>query len=130
MDEEQSYHIIRSLANGMNPITGEIFNENSPYNHPIIIRALFFVLDYKTQKKTQNIKKTIKQKQEENIKKALPKNSGLPWSNELKIDLANKFQEIKSVNELAIIFERTKGSIIAELIKQRLISADDKYLYQ
>ncbi|KIM12930.1 MAG: hypothetical protein KU38_03165 [Sulfurovum sp. FS08-3] len=129
MDEEKSYSIINSLANGVHPVTGEIFEINSPYNHPDIIRALFFILNNKKQGKTYNIKKTLEQKQEENIQKGLPKNSGLPWSNELKSKLANQFKETKSISELAIIFERTTGSIIAELVKQGLVSPEERYRY-
>lgn len=41
MDDQQALAIVSALANGANPITGEIFAANSPYQSPDIIRALF-----------------------------------------------------------------------------------------
>jgi hypothetical protein len=35
--------IIETLAQGINPVTGEVFDEDSPYNAPPVIRALFKV---------------------------------------------------------------------------------------
>jgi len=36
--------ILQALAAGTDPITGEVFPADSPYNQPEIIRALFFAI--------------------------------------------------------------------------------------
>ena len=125
--EDRYIEIIELLANGINPITGESFEENSIYNNPEIIRALFFALN---QIKSPKKKKTKTQKQLENQAKGLPKNHGLAWSKEDKEKLKEMFLENKTIDELAKFFERTKGSIIAELIKQGLIKKEEIYFYK
>ncbi len=60
-------HIIQALANGTDPVTGEVFPDASPYNHPKIIRALFQTL------------KALEQLQErEQRQKSLPGKAGEP----------------------------------------------------
>ena len=46
MDIFEARSIVKSLAKGVNPVTGEVFGDESPYNHPHIIRALFVVHDH------------------------------------------------------------------------------------
>jgi hypothetical protein len=41
VDDQQALAIVSALANGANPITGEMFAASSPYQSPDIIRALF-----------------------------------------------------------------------------------------
>ena len=41
MERSNALRIINSLANGVNPATGEIFAADSPYQHPDTVRALF-----------------------------------------------------------------------------------------
>src|SRR5712671_3760732 len=41
MDEAQALRILSALASGINPVTGEVFPKDSPYQSPDIIRALF-----------------------------------------------------------------------------------------
>lgn len=40
----KTIQIIHALADGINPQTGEVFPDNSPYQHPETIRALFAAL--------------------------------------------------------------------------------------
>jgi len=41
MNRNKMLNILQTLANGVNPITGEIFDEDSPYQDVLITRALF-----------------------------------------------------------------------------------------
>ena len=45
MDISEARAIIKTLAKGVDPFTGEVFAEDSPYNHPQVIRALFAAHD-------------------------------------------------------------------------------------
>ncbi|QQX78607.1 hypothetical protein JK628_13565 [Shewanella sp. KX20019] len=86
---ETNLKIIEALANGINPLTGEALPEESPYNSPEIIRALFSTLEFikHPAKKQPKVKKTLEQKQAENLENGLPKNAGLPWTGKQKIIL-------------------------------------------
>ena len=46
MDIIRAKEIVRMLADGMDPMTGEVFPQDSMYNSPEVIRALFTVLEY------------------------------------------------------------------------------------
>jgi hypothetical protein len=83
MDTNQILNIIKSLANGVDPTSGEIFAMDSPYNNPIIIRALFggMALVVNPPKKT---KRTLEQRQADNLEKGYPRNANMPWTEELK----------------------------------------------
>ena len=115
--------IVEALANGIDPITGEILPSESPYNHPDVIRALFTTLDFMKNpaKKAPKVKKTPEQKQAENIENGLPRNAGLPWTDEQRADLAQQFSSGEEIKMLAEIHGRTNGAITSELKKQGLI---------
>ena len=128
MELEKAKEIIKVLANGIDPTTGEVLPEVSPYNHPSVIRALFTVLE--SLKDVKKPKKTIEQKWEDNINAGRPKNTGFPWTDELKIEVASKFRSGASIDELSKYFERTKGAIVSELMKQGLIESKDEADYR
>ena len=129
MEIEKAKEIVRLLANGTDPNTGEIFDEDSPYNHPLVIRALFTVLDHVKAPKKQN-KLSIDEKQAQNIASGKPRNAGLAWTEELKQEVATLFKEGQSIEELAQYFERTKGAILSELMHQGIIEQDEKQNYR
>jgi hypothetical protein len=45
MELDEAKSLLSALANGINPVTGEVLPDTSPYNEPRVIRALFAVLD-------------------------------------------------------------------------------------
>lgn len=45
MDLSTALPIIRALADGVNPVTGEAYSEHSPYAEPRVLRALFAAVD-------------------------------------------------------------------------------------
>ncbi|KQR67233.1 hypothetical protein ASF92_16110 [Pedobacter sp. Leaf176] len=44
-DTNRHLEILQAQAAGTDPITGEVFPADSPYNQPEIIRALFFAIN-------------------------------------------------------------------------------------
>lgn len=119
MDLSTALTNVEALANGVDPCSGEMFEANSVYNQPEVIRSLFTLL---TQvKQSSKVKKTKEQKQQENVSKGLPKNAGMPWADEERSELAEQFKAGAQLHQLAELHERTQGSIIAELKKQGLI---------
>ncbi len=124
MEIEKAKEIVTLLAKGADPSTGEIFANDSPYNQPIVIRALFTVLNHVRVPKKQN-KLSVEEKQEQNIESGKPRNAGLAWTEELKQEVATLFGQGKSINELSQHFERTEGAIASELEHQGIISRDE-----
>jgi len=55
MEIEKAKEIVSLLANGTDPFTGEVFSDDSPYNHRPVIRELFAVLDSVRALKKQTI---------------------------------------------------------------------------
>jgi len=94
--------ILQALAAGADPITGEVFPADSPYNQPEIIRALFFAVD-------------------ELRAVAENGNQGLAWDEQEDELLAERFTEGAKITELAKLQSRTYGAIKARLIKLRLL---------
>lgn len=123
MELDEAKSLLSTLANGINPFTGEVLPDTSPYNEPRVIRALFAVLD--SVKGNKQRKKTPEEKQQENISSGRPRNAGLPWTESLKEELVRRFKGGASLDELAKDFERTKGSIVSELVKQGIVEQGD-----
>lgn len=120
---ETNIRILEGLANGVNPLTGELLPTEAPYNSPEVIRALFCVLEHfkNPKKRLPRIKKSLEQKRAENLANGLPENAGLPWSEDHRVELCNTFKDGVKISTLAQQFGRTKASIAAELKKQGLI---------
>jgi len=94
--------ILLALAAGTDPITGEVFPADSPYNQPEIIRALLFALDEL---------RAIAEKG----------NQGLPWNEQEDELLAERFNEGIKITQLAKLHSRTYGAIKARLLKLELL---------
>lgn len=114
MESLQVIDVIETLANGIDPVTGEVFQYDSPYNHPTVIRALFSVL---VMIRTPPRKRTIEQRQAVNSRQGLPRNYGMPWTRELLDELLEQFNAAVKPAELAAKYERSESSIVAQLIK-------------
>lgn len=106
MDVSEALEIIRPLANGIDPQTGEVFPPDSPYHHPQTIRALFTaIITLQAQPKPK--------KKRDN----LPEKSGKPWTEEEQKRLLSAFDSGKKINELAREHKRTRSAIRARLVR-------------
>ncbi|NQU05935.1 MAG: hypothetical protein HQ568_07565 [Calditrichaeota bacterium] len=106
--------IIESLANGVCPVTGEVLPDDSPYNSPQVIRALFAAVnafDFQVRR--------------EERRKKLPNNAGKQWTTEEDQELISAFNDGNEVKEIAKIHERTRGAIASRLVVLGQIS--DRY---
>lgn len=124
MELDKAVRIIEAVANGTNPITGEAVPENSHFASPEVIRALFACTQH-IKHPPQKSRKTLEGRQAENLRKGLPRNAGLPWTKELKAQLADSFQSGEQPRELAKIFERTEYAILLQLQNQGLVSEEE-----
>ena len=126
--DNRALEIIQTLADGVDPMTGEVFDEQSPYNHPTVIRSLFCCLGM-ARRSVRKRRLSPEQRRADNIAKGLPGNAGLPWTEALRQQLAAGFGEGETPAQLAMRFERTSGSIVAQLKKQGLIAEDEARNY-
>ena len=106
MDTDKAIYMIQALANGVNPVTGEVLPAGSTYEHPEVIRALFFSIKALEQYK----------KRQTRINK-LPVNAGKPWTDGEDNKLLTEFDSGVALGEMAKNHSRTKGAIAARLVR-------------
>lgn len=99
MDIVRAKEIIRMLADGIDPITGEILPEESTYNSPEIIRALFTVLEYLNR---------------DSGKDPL-RNAGKPWNDIEDEKLQDEFLAKLKISDIAVEHGRSNGAIESRL---------------
>ena len=108
---ESARTIIRHLANGIDPITGEALPLRAPYNHPEIIRALFAALEGLESLKSR----------EKTGQASLPERHGKPWSDDERLHTIADFKSGMPINVIATKLRRTKGSVWAILENHGLV---------
>lgn len=101
MDIQRAKFIIESLADGVNPITGEILPPSDSCSQTEVCRALHAALALFSEKR----------------EKALPANAGKPWSDEDDKILVEMYRAGKTQKEICNYFFRTSGSITSRLVK-------------
>ena len=97
MDIKRAKEIVRSLAHGVDPTTGEVFDEDSAYNRPEVIRALFVLLEAVPDGRVQ------------------PRNAGKPWSEIEDNKLQDEFASELKISDIAKEHGRTRGAIESRL---------------
>lgn len=106
MDLNRVREIISALADGHNPFTGEVFAEDSVFNNPETVRALYTALDL--------INSRVKSG---NRKRNLPENAGKNWEDEEISQLIREFDKGMNINDIAETHSRTSWGIRQKLIK-------------
>ena len=105
MDIVRAKELLSTLADGVDPFTGEIFPRDHICNHPDIIRAFHQILGA--------IPETKKDP-------SMP-NAGKLWPQEEKDKLANEFRAGMKISAIAKEHGRSKGSIEVKLAQLGLI---------
>ena len=98
MNIVRAREIIHSLAEGIDPTTGEVFPEESTYNQPDVIRALYTILEATAPKQPDPFR-----------------NAGKPWTTEEEALLQNQFAEKMKIADIAKAHGRTYGAIESRL---------------
>lgn len=104
MDIIRAKELLETLADGVNPMTGEVLPECDSCNQLEVVRALHTVL-----KSLESISETRKKPQAEN--------AGKPWSEEDEERLSQMFEAGYTSREICDHFGRTKGAIAARLVR-------------
>src|SRR5436190_14073051 len=96
MELQTARQIIDTLAQGIHPVTGEVMPEDSPYNAPPVIRALFAV--------SQALDSDA---QPQRARREPPPNAGKPWVAQEDDKLESAFAAGIQVRDIAQELGRT-----------------------
>ena len=104
MEINRAKELLTILADGINPVTGELLSDEDSCNQVEIVRALHSVI-----MELDNKDKTPAKKYREN--------SGKPWTEEEEKQLLEEYRAGLKVKEIAKAHERSNGAIMARLMK-------------
>jgi hypothetical protein len=110
MDEITALKLIDTLANGVNPATGEMLGADSPCQQPDVVRALCLA-----------VRALDERRQRGERQRTLPANVGKQWSQEEDQALVSEFNAGRKLAELALLHQRTQAGIQARLEKLGLM---------
>ena len=99
MDIIRAKEIVRVLADGVDPATGEVLPRESVYNSPEVIRALFTLLEYVDK---AVVKDTVR-------------NAGKPWTDAEDDKLRDEFLSKTKISDIAKEHGRSYGAIESRL---------------
>jgi hypothetical protein len=106
MELQSARQIIDTLAQGIHPVTGELMPDDSPYNAPPVIRALFAV-----SRALEGGQPVVR------VRKPVLPNAGKPWSPEDEATLTAGFTADPDLKQLAQQMGRTRAAVEARLVK-------------
>jgi hypothetical protein len=106
MQLDAALPIVRALADGVNPITGEAYPEQSPYAEPRTLRALYSAVDLMS-----------RDVEREKRRERLPANFGKPWTQDEDQALVGEFDGGMVMIDIARRHARTQSSIRLRLEK-------------
>ena len=111
METEKTLAILRNLADGIDPGTGEKFPAASAYQHPDTVRALFSAIRLLESPSSRPAKPVA------TGARPAPENAGRAWSEEEDARLGGGYDSGKSIEELAAVHKRSKWAIESRLAR-------------
>jgi DNA-binding NarL/FixJ family response regulator len=102
--------IIETLANGMDPKTGRLFPEQSVFNNPLVIRALFTAADA-----LGRMARASHTQEPDALQR--PEAAGRAWTRDEEVSLLTYYDAGQSVKEIADKVGRTETGIAARLVR-------------
>lgn len=106
--------ILRFLADGVDPDTGELLPADHILNRAEVVRALFFAVDSLDEPPPSAV----------NVNGDLPSNAGTPWTDKEDERLAARYAAGQSVYELAVSHRRTSRAIRSRLERLDIIGTE------
>src|SRR5258706_15242340 len=100
MDQAQALAVVRSLANGVDPESGEVFPPESAYQRPQVVRAL-----YEAATALERIERFDRRRAQ------MPPKTGEPWAEEGDPKLLPSFDAGRARRGLAARHGRTMGGV-------------------
>lgn len=115
MERKKTLEILKALADGVDPATGERFPAASAYQHPDTVRALYCAIRLLETRSSPASAPTP-------AKPGL-ENAGRPWSQEENLRLGKEHDSGKSIDEMAELHKRSQWAIETRLAKLGKIPA-------
>ena len=101
MDIQRAKELLKILADGIDPLTGEVLPDDHLCNKGEIVRALNCVVAELSRMSKRN----------------LPKNNGQPWTEELDRELCRLYDGGMKKKDLCAHFGRSSGAIDSRLAR-------------
>jgi len=117
MSPQEAQTILQALVIGVDPETGEILSETSPFNNIKVVRALYLAMHAIGSK----LPKTEKHKKDH------PEHNGKPWTEEEDKDLVAAFKAAAPNGQIELRHKRSSGGIAARLVKLGLLEDRGEY---
>jgi hypothetical protein len=111
VEEKEALKIVKVLADGIDPYTGEVLSADGPYQNPQTVRALFIAADA-----LERIAKSKARRRD------LPERAGRPWDEDESKLVIKRFDEGADITEIAKEHKRTTGAIRSQLLRLGRIS--------
>ena len=113
MDDTKAAAILKSLAAGIDPQTGEPLTDLAPLRSAEVLQVLFLAADSLETRGRQSRRQA-----------ALPRNAGKPWTADEDERLLAAFDAGKKMDELVGTHERTRAGVEARLVKHGRLDLD------
>ena len=117
METARTVEILKALAEGTDPGTGEPFPAGSSYQHPDTVRALFAAIRMLEKPAATAASPASVSAGATSTGRSAPENAGRPWSEEEDARLGRTYDAGKSIEELAGMHKRSKWAIEARLAR-------------
>lgn len=118
MTKDRAIQIIRCMANGVEPITGEILQDTHLCNQPDVIQALHFAMDALSDAKPANTNPYIR--------KNGKLNAGRPWTDEDRDALKQLYLNNCPMDAICQKLQRRERGILKQLRHMGLIESNKK----
>lgn len=115
MERERTLEILKALADGIDPATGEQFPAASTYQQPDTVRAIYSAI--------RLLETSSSPAHPAAPRKPGLENAGRPWSPEEDLRLGKEYDSGKSIDELAEAYKRSKWAIESRLARLGKIPA-------
>lgn len=108
MEIQDALQVIRRLADGLHPETGETLPDGNLYRSPLAARAL-----------ERAVIALERQQARERVRGSSPPNAGKPWSDDEDAQLAEELRLGITLQAIAAAHRRREGSIVARILRLR-----------
>lgn len=113
MELSRATELLATLADGVNPLTGEVLSSDELCNQGEIVRALYTVLAALTSEKKS--------------KRPLPENAGKPWTSEDDSLLTAMYDAGCTNRDMCLRLKRTNTALAARLVRLGIIETREAF---